>query len=121
MMKSHPLQQHFRDLLAPLFPQSADFNVAPTDSDELKFVVDWRMPTPERPNKRSRPIELHLTSELLEDYSDSHDTAFQRRGEKRIIEHVKARLVAFDPNHNLPAAAPVPRETWLLSTDLLGR
>jgi hypothetical protein len=120
-MKSHPLQQHFRDLLAPLFPQGADFNVASTDSDELKFVVAWRMPTPERPNKRSRPIELHLTSELLDDYSDSQDMAFRSRGDKRIIEHVKGRLVAFNPNHNLPAAVPVPSETWVLSTNLLGR
>lgn len=120
-MKSHPLQQHFRHLLAPLFPRGADFNVVPSDSDELKFLVDWRTPTPERPNRHSRPIELHLTSELLDDYTDAHDIAFQRRGEKRIAEYVMARLAAFDPKHDVPAAIPVPRETWVLGTELLGR
>lgn len=120
-MKSHPLQQHFRGLLTPLFPRGADLNAVPADSDELKFVVDWRTPTPERPNKHSRPIELHLTSELLDDYSDAHDVAFQRRGEKRVAEYVKARLASFDPNHDVPAALPVSRETWVLGTDLLGR
>lgn len=120
-MKSHPLQQYFRDLLAPVFPEGANLKAVPSDSDELRFVVDWPLPTRERPHKHSRPIELHLTSELLEDYSDTHDTAFQRRGEKHIIEQVKARLAVFDPNHNVPAGVPVPRETWVLDTDLLGQ
>ena len=120
-MKTHHLQQHFHDLLAPLFPREAEFVVVPDDSDELLYRVLWNTPTRDRPNKHSRPIELHLTSETLDDYGDSRNAEFQRRADKRVADHVRTRLAAFDPAHDVPSHIPVPAERWTIHTDVLGR
>ena len=118
-MNAHPLQQHFRYLLAPLFPSGPDLAIVPTDHDELKYRIDWRTPTDDRPSKHSRPIEVHLTSEMLDDYSDASSDAFRRSADRRIEQHVRIRLAAFDPDHDVPAQIPVPAETWIIGTDLI--
>jgi hypothetical protein len=120
-MKAPHLQQHFHNLLAPLFPREAEFVRVSNDSNELLYRVLWKTPTIDRPNKSSRPIELHLTSETLEDYEDSHDAEFQRRADKRVVDHVRNLLAAFDPSHDVPSHIPVPAERWTIHTEVLGR
>jgi hypothetical protein len=118
-MKRNVVEQHFHDLLLPLFPGNATFVAVSSDSDGVKFRIDWRTPTTERPNKHSRPIVLHVTRELLEDYKDANNDAFPRRDDLIVAQHVRARLAAFDPNHNVPSRIPVPEDVWVLGPSLI--
>ena len=119
-MQPHRLEKQFRDLLQPVFPLNASFSVMPSDHDEIRYRVDWKIPAVGRPNRHSRPIVLRLSSALLEDYESARTNAIRASIDKRMVSHVRARLATFDPEHDFPREAVVPEETWVLGTELIG-
>jgi hypothetical protein len=43
--------------------------------------------------------------------------ALQKAAGERLAEVVKARLAAFDPNHDAPREVVPPREQWVIGTN----
>lgn len=112
------MRDHFEALLRPLFGEDADFRHVERHTDELRFRVDWKIPEEGRPNKRSRPIEIILTSEVLDDYEDAPRDEDRADMERRIVEYMERRLASFNPEHNLRPEQPVPVEEWLISPQI---
>jgi hypothetical protein len=79
--------------LKPLFPVNASLKVIDLKTSDLVFWIDWRVPTEQRPNKRSHPIQIFINSDVRADYNDDpHD---QIRRDIFITAYVKAKLNAF--------------------------
>jgi hypothetical protein len=100
-------RHHFEHLLRPLFPHGAKFVPYPP---RLSFLVDWPLPTAERPQRRSKRIHLWICSDVLRLY----ESAPQRRRliDSRIVGFVQTRLAMFDPAHGKPASEAPPLDRW---------
>ena len=115
------MRDHFEEILRPLFGEDADFRHVDRHTDKLRFRVDWKIPEEGRPNKRSRPIEIILTREVLDDYEDAPRDEDRSDMDRRIVEYVKATLAGFEPNHNLRPEQPVPAEQWVITPQIASR
>lgn len=112
------MRDHFEALMRPLFGDDADFRHVDLHTDELRFRVDWKIPEEGRPSKRSRPIEIILRREVLDDYEDAPRDEDRADMEGRIVEYVKARLASFSPEHNLRREQPMPAEEWVVTPQI---
>jgi len=111
------VEARFTDILRPLFPKEAEFRFLNPKSDDLSWSIKWRLNNdPDRPSKRSRPIILVLSQDVLEDYNDS-DNHKRADLEKIITKKVAECLDTFEPNHDAPYGLPVPGERWVLIYD----
>jgi hypothetical protein len=112
-------EKHFESMLRPLFSKDVDFRRVPSPGDELAYRVDWKIPTEDRPNKHSRPIEIFFADDFLEDYRDASKQSDRNRMDGRIEQFIKAKLAAFNPDHDFARHQPVPVERWLIGTDFV--
>ena len=112
------MKDHFESILRPIFRKDADFRHVELHGDGLRFRIDWKMPDEGRPNKHSRPIELYLSEETLEDYEDAPHQQDREEMDRRIVDYVAQRLAAFNPDHNVPREQPVPAERWVISPEV---
>jgi hypothetical protein len=111
-------EEHFVALLSPLFPEYADIRRIQPDS-ELCLLVDWKLAgVPDRPNKRSRKLAIHICQETLEDYSAA-STQHRQLADSRLVQHVSQLLNAFNPEHDTPYGMPEPREEWVIQSSVI--
>jgi hypothetical protein len=89
--------EHFYLLLKPLFPENADLKKIDLKTDDLIFRVQWRVPTAERPNRYSRPIQVRISLDHLEDFASDRKGQFLR--DKYIAAKVKQLLGVFVDDH----------------------
>jgi hypothetical protein len=61
---------HFYVLIKPLFPKGSHIKSIGEHTDQLVFRIDWRVHEEGRPAKRSRPILLKISRDVLDDYRD---------------------------------------------------
>ena len=115
------MRDHFEEILRPPFREDADFRHIDRHTDQFIFRVDWKTPEEGRPNKHSRPIEIILTREVLEDYEDAPRDEDRADMDRRIVEYVETRLANFKPEHNLRREQPVPAEEWVISPQIVSR
>jgi hypothetical protein len=85
--------EHFYLLLKPLFPDNANIKPIDEHTDELVFRVDWRVPTAARLAKRSRPIHLKISRDVLDDFED--DPSYNTTMDTFISAYIRARLTSF--------------------------
>lgn len=101
--------------------------IMPTDA-EIQVVnstlgfdvgVSWKLnDDPERPNKMSKTISIHVSHEAAHDFTSAvaHGQADAYR---RLNSFLSQELANFDPGHNAPRHEPPPVEQWFIDTNLL--
>lgn len=112
-------KKYFESLLRSLFCEEANFCHIEKHTKQLIYRVDWKMPTEDQPNKRSRPIEIHLSSDTLDDYRDASSQLDREQMDRRIMKHIKIKLTAFAPEHELSSLEPPPVEVWSITPDIV--
>ena len=100
-------RQHFEYLVKPVFPDGALFVPYPP---RLSFLIDWTLPTSDRPNRRSKRVHLWIAPDVLDVYT----AAPQRRRviDSRLVGFVQTRLAMFDPEHLKPVSECPPLDRW---------
>ena len=100
------------------FPSHARFRIC-RENDAICIYVDWKLGTdPARPNKGSKMINICISCEAVDDYTDGSEQNRQSADE-RLRRVVAARLQVFDPDHNVAVHVPVPIEQWTITTEML--
>ena len=61
--------------------------------------------------KLSKDIHVHITETGIEDYVGESPSG-RLKTEKQLAAYIRKQLLHFDPSHNTPPGAPVPREEW---------
>ncbi len=111
-------EEHFVSLLRPLFPSHADIRRTQPDG-EICILVDWKLAgVPDRPNKRSRKLAIHICQETLEDYSAA-SSPHRLSADERLVRHVSQLLSAFNPEHDAQYGMPEPCEEWVIQSSVV--
>jgi hypothetical protein len=111
-------KKYCESLLRPLFCQGANFRHVEKHTSELIYRVDWKIPAEGRPNKRSRPIEIHLSRDTLDDYRDASRQEDRDEMERRIVKYIKSKLESFDPHHDLSSFDQPQAEVWSITPEI---
>jgi DNA-directed RNA polymerase subunit M/transcription elongation factor TFIIS len=94
------------------FPAGTDIKM--TLNDDLIFAIDWPLNTDQnRPNKRSRIINLIIAYEAIEDCRDFN---IAERNLKRFIQE---KLIYFNPEHEHSKYMSQPVQEWVVTTSTL--
>jgi hypothetical protein len=102
----------------PLFPSRAQFDI-PTTGDANSIVVNWNlMDDQNRPNKRSKTINISFDREAIGDYQDS-SAARKCEADNRLQSYISAQLAQFNPNHRAPEGQIPPIEMWIITSETL--
>ena len=113
-------KEHFDSLLRPLFRDGANFRHVEKHTTDLVFRVDWKIPTEERPSKRSRAIEIHFSGDdTLDDYGGAPQPV-RNEMDRRVVQYVKIELATFDREHDSSPFEHPPAEVWSITPDILG-
>jgi hypothetical protein len=105
-------------LIKPLFPMNA-WIVSRLSDDDYLIQVDWNLENePRRPNKRSKKIQITISSEAIEDYLDKNkkDREVSDVAMKKLILE---RYNNVNPDRNANGNQSGSVEKWLISTDEL--
>ena len=88
---------------------------------DLDLMMSWRLGTdPKRPGKRSKMIQVTITTEALEDYAAA-PIGQRQMADARLAQHLENQLARFDPEHHAPLGRAPPVVRWLIGTmTLLG-
>jgi hypothetical protein len=110
--------EHFTDLVTRTFPNHAEIMRADHDGD-FRLIIDWRLGSdPQRPNKRSKSIELCISEEAVSDYANSNERQ-RRAADAGLARYLKEQLASFDPEHETPREIVPPRERWVVTTAMI--
>ncbi|MEK6805738.1 MAG: hypothetical protein AABY95_03715 [Pseudomonadota bacterium] len=98
----------------------ADADIVEASSLEGYVVnVSWKLDDdPERPNKPTKTISIHVSHEATEDFAAASKTK-HAEAYKRISAFLAQKLAAFDPANNAPKYSPPPVEKWVITTNVL--
>jgi hypothetical protein len=111
-------KEHFDSILRPLFSAGANFRHVEKHTSDLIYRVDWKTPTEERPSKRSRPIEIHLSGDdTLDDY-DRAPKSVRNEMDRRVVQYVRIKLATFDPEHDFSPFEYPPADVWFVTPDI---
>lgn len=106
------------NLIASIFTIRAQFDI-PMAGDANSIVVNWNiMDDLDRPNKRSKTINISFSREAIEDYQDS-SAARKCEADNRLQSYITAQLAQFNPNHQAPEGQVPPVETWIITSETL--
>lgn len=104
------------EVIMKQMPQHAEHYVSETEFSGASLSVHWKLKNdPDRPNKYSKTIVIHLTPELLEDFPNYPDS-MQKAGLRKIESDIRAQLNAFDPDHTASRYQNPPRVEWTISS-----
>jgi hypothetical protein len=109
-------KEHFDSLLRPLFRNDANFCHVEKHTNALIYRVDWKLPAEGRPNKRSRPIEIHISEDTLADYKDAPYQADRDQMDCQIRKHVMRELASFVPEHTSSTFEHPLAEIWIITS-----
>jgi hypothetical protein len=110
--------KHFLAIVEDEFPKHGEFRVR-RESGDVYIYVDWKLGNdPERPNKRSKKIKICISQEAVEDYMGGDDND-RKIADEKLRRIVAIKFKAFNPEHDVPAHAPVPIEQWTITTEML--
>lgn len=109
--------EHFRDRARRVLPEGAMVK-AWDDHGDWILQTSWPLHPAVR-GRRSRPVQIVISEEALEDYAAAGERA-RALADQRFDGFVRRHLATFDPNHD-PAFAPLPPSRWVVTTrDLNG-
>ena len=103
-------------LIKPLLPSNAELKIIESNKNDIS--ISWKLNnSPQRPNKRSNPIQLHLTDEFIEDYCDGNEEEKERLLEW-CLNLVKRELDIYEPNHSRQINEISPIKIWNIPTKI---
>ena len=107
-------RRHLAEIVRRVFPPHADVHEIP--SGDIRIRADWNLgDDPERPNKRSRPIEVVISEEAVEDYT-SGSVEGRRQADERLRLYLSTCLKSFRAEHDVARHIPIPAEEWVVNT-----
>lgn len=110
---------HFKEILSPIFPLTLKCEISLKGEHEEIIQVSWPMPEPERRSKRSRPIHIVFSSEVLSDY-DGLGPISRKKFDSSLTVHIQHKFKDFDPTHDTPITSqPIPVK-WVVPLVLFG-
>jgi hypothetical protein len=111
-------KERFELLLRPIVSEDADFRHIENHTSELIHRVNWKIPAEGRPNRRSRPIEIHLSRDTLDDYWDASRQVDCDEMDRQIVKYIKIKLESFDPHHDLSSFEQPQAEVWSITLEI---
>jgi hypothetical protein len=112
------LQDTIFGAIRQVMPADARMDIHPSLST-FYVSVAWPLnDEPERPNKMSKTISIHVSHEAAQDFANASEP---RRSQvhNRVERYLRTRLAAFDPKNDTPRHAPPPVERWDITTQTL--
>ncbi len=111
-MEKHAFAESCAAVVGTAFPAGTDIKT--TVAHDLIFAIDWPLNTdPNRPNKRSRIINLIITYEAIE------DCRYFNLAERNLKKFIQDKLSYFNPEHEHSKYMPQPVEEWVVTTSTL--
>ena len=112
------LKDHWSILIRPLFKDNAYFAVKDF-KDHFEAEVFWELGTDEsRPRKPSKTVRIIVPWETISDYQNKSADG-QNNDDNKLIHFIRAKLKAFEPDHENPRSAPPPEVEWIAITDVM--
>ena len=115
-MENTDYLDHFLKILSPIFPPNSE--IEPLGELNETIQISWPTPEPERPHKRSRPLHIVFSPDLLSDY-DGLGPISRKRFDTRLINYIQHKLEKFNPIHDTYYSTPNP-EKWVVPLALFG-
>lgn len=101
-------------IIEQAMPKSSEIKISGSNVN-----VSWKLSDdPDRSNKMSKTISIHVSEEALEDFTNSAD-GIKVEALRRITKYLYAKLEQFEPNHNKKKHEEPPVEKWLINSTLL--
>lgn len=112
------IEDQIIQIVTAVMPANADIRRAPS-ARELSLCVDWALyDDPERPNKRSKTIEICVTRGALSDFESA--SVFNQSGAgQRFRALLALRFAQFDATHCRPMHEIPPVERWIIDSATL--
>jgi len=112
------LQDHWLNLIRPLFKPDADFKILDL-KDDYVVIVSWKLHTDlSRPSKRSKRIQIIVSHEAVEDYQNKSERQ-QKNDDEKLTQFIKLNLENFEPNHDSPIEVESPEVKWIAGSHIL--
>ena len=118
MESSMIIREEIFSSIRQAMPADAQMDIIGSSSS-FYVSVAWPLnDDPERPNKMSKTISIHVSHEAMQDYANTHENIYPEvRG--RLQRFLREKLRAFDPSHCNPRNVPPPVERWDITTSTL--
>ena len=111
-------QNEVMSTIRQVMPADAEIQVVSSTFD-FNVGVSWRLnDDPERPNKMSKTIRIHVSHEAAQDFASASEHG-QEDAFRRLNSFLSQKLANFDPKHNAPRHESPPVEQWFIDTNLL--
>ena len=110
-------RDEWRELVISAFSSDADVNVNPY-TDDFEAEASWPIPTAERPNKRSKTVNLVISQEAVRDWLEK-DESRRERDKQKVEKWIRNKLESFDDGHEVPRDQPPPQVDWIIGTEVL--
>ena len=105
-------------LIKTIFPANAWITSRFFNNDHL-IQIDWKLKNdPKNPNKRSSKIEIIIKEGAIEGYLEKSKKD-RELSDIMLKEFICERFNHFSSNNDIYAVQFVPKEKWLISTDVL--
>ncbi|MFH1080132.1 MAG: hypothetical protein V1766_07725 [Pseudomonadota bacterium] len=105
-------------LIKTVFPANAWIISRFFNNDHL-IQIDWKLENdPKNPNKRSKKIEIIIKERAIENYLDKNKKD-RELSDIMLKEFICERYNHLSSNDDIYTTQYVPRETWLISKDIL--
>ena len=115
-MEKHQ-RDEWRELVISAFSSDADVNVNP-HTHNFEAEESWPIPTAERPNKRSKAVNLVISQEAVRDWLEK-DKSRRERDKQKVEKWIRNKLESFDANHEAPRDQLPPQVDWIIGTEVL--
>ncbi len=118
MNVSNDLRNHWENLLRPVFPAGARFDIDANASD-FRAKVRWQVGTdPSRPHKMSKTIFVVVPVETASEYENKTD-AQRQADDGKLRDFVESKLASHDPDHDNPKDVIPPEVEWVADSNVL--
>lgn len=98
-----------------VFPADAQITHPPT-GESVWLKVRWKIGTdPRRPKKPARAVNIYFTREFCKAY-EGLDGGRQLVWDGKVRDFFAAKYATFNPDHDAPHGAPIPAESWFVTS-----
>lgn len=118
------LQDHWSELIRPLFRHDADFKVQNFEKvknfeKDFEVEVSWKLGIdPSRPSKRSKKIRIIIPFDTVDDYQNKSRRQ-QENDDRKLIQFIKLNIQNFEPDHDNPTGMEPPEVKWIAGSNVL--
>jgi hypothetical protein len=108
------VKQKIVETIIDCMPSHAKKYLSENELSGVTLSVHWKLDNdPDRPNKYSKTIAIHMPQEFFEDFP-GYPPEMQRAALSSIVSYISGKLKDFDPDHKVPKYSQPPVEEWEL-------